>query len=144
MNTKVRLYKGSGFISSLIKFQTRSEYSHACFVIDDFIYEAKEFIGVRKIKDDKSGNYDEFSLDITKEQKKVLLEFLMAQLGKGYDYTMVARFITRQQEQRASSGVWFCSELVTAGLNKIKLPPLLRINPWAVSPALLALSLILK
>jgi hypothetical protein len=37
--------------------------------------------------------------------------FLTAQLGKPHDYTMVARFITRRQESRRTSGKWFCSEL---------------------------------
>lgn len=144
MNIKVRLYRGSGLISSLIKFQTRSDYSHACFVIDDFIFESKEFIGVQKVKVNNSGDYDEFNLEISQQQKKDLLTFLYAQLGKPYDYTMVIRFVTRQQEQRASSGRWYCSELIVAALNKVGLRLLERIEPWAVSPAILGISPLLK
>jgi hypothetical protein len=109
------------------------------------LIEAREFQGVRRVSWKEvmaSGErVDLFRVKgLTAEAEKVVLEFLWEQMGKPYDYTMVARFISRRQEERESSGKWFCSELVFAALAKAGVKLLERIEPWAVSPGVLALS----
>lgn len=70
--------------------------------------------------------------------------FLLDELDKSYDYGSVLRFVSREQAARRDSGKWFCSELVFAALQKGGLNLLSRIEPWAVSPGLLAYSPYLK
>jgi uncharacterized protein YycO len=141
----VRLYKGKGFISSLIKWQSRGEYSHAAVIAGGVLYEAKEFEGLRKrMAVDENKEYDDFLVETTKEQRDILIKFLEEQMGKKYDYSMVIRFITRQQEQRASTGRWFCSELCYAALRKAGIPLFNLTEPWEVSPDDLKRSILMK
>lgn len=143
----IRLYKNQdSWISRAIRWQTRGIYSHAAIAIDGIIYEAREFKGVQQRAAEKyDGRYfDDYRVNITLEQELEMEKFLRRQLGKGYDYTMVLRFITRQQETRKSTGMWFCSELVFASFQKVGINLLERCEPWEVSPALLSLSPSLK
>jgi hypothetical protein len=65
------------------------------------------------------------------------LEFLKPQIGKGYDKTMVVRFLTRFQESRKSKGKWFCSELAFAAVREGGVELFARTEPWEVSPGML-------
>lgn len=113
------------------------------------IYEAREFHPVRKWRavedpDELSkmlgSRFDVFDIPTGPAQDTLILRFLEAQLGKKYDYTMVIRFITREQETRASSGKWFCSELVFAAFLAAGIALLARTEAWEVCPGLLARS----
>jgi len=77
---------------------------------------------------------------LNEARSSIALKFAMAQVGKAYDFTSVLRFISRRQERRTDSGKWFCSELVFAALQKGGVNVLERIQPWAVSPGMLACS----
>lgn len=140
---KIALFKNKSIISSLIKWQTRSEYSHAAIIVDDKLIESIEFEGVRvknELNVKKNCFVDIYEIDVTEEQKRVIIDFLANQIGKKYDYTMVIRFITRQQESRKSSNKWFCSELVFAAFAKAGIVLLNNVEPWEVSPALLSMN----
>lgn len=143
----VALHRGRGFIAKAIQWQTRSVYSHASVIFEEsgVVIEAREFKGVRSILWDEvvaSGEtVDVFRVKgLVPEAEEAVWEFLQAQLGKPYDYTMVARFITREQAAREESGKWFCSELVFAAFAQAGVKLLERIEPWAVSPGMLRLS----
>ncbi len=143
----IRLYKNQdSWISRVIRWQTRGIYSHVGISIDGIIHEAREFKGViQRAAEKYDGRYfDDYKINITLEQELELEKFLRRQLGKPYDYTMVLRFITRQQESRKSTGRWFCSELVFAAFQKVGINLLERCEPWEVSPVLLSLSPMLK
>lgn len=112
---------------------------------DGIVIEAVEGVGVRAqfgIHDDYHGiEVDVFDVKgVTAEGVKAARDFAFAQIGKRYDYTMVARFVTRRQESRKSSGKWFCSELVFASVCKAGLDLFRATEPWEVSPGLLARS----
>jgi hypothetical protein len=146
----IALHKGKGFIAKAIQWQTRSPYSHASVVFPSaapdgttFAIEAREFRGVRKIEFGLEAEHEEidlFRVEIKWAQYNSARQFLFEQLGKPYDYTMVARFISRRQLARETSGKWFCSELVYYAFMQAGINLLDRIEPWAVSPGLLALS----
>ena len=143
----VALHRGRGVIARAIQWQTRSVYSHASVVFEGsgVVIEAREFKGVRSILWDEvvaSGEtVDVFRVKgLVPEAEEVVWEFLQEQLGKPYDYTMVARFITRRQGAREESGKWFCSELVFAALAQAGVRLLERIEAWEVSPGVLRLS----
>lgn len=144
-NVFLCLHRGSSLVSKLICWQTRSEYSHASIVTPDGAhYEAREGKGVLRHEKftltNKSERVDTFSVTLTRTQLDDMLAFLDAQVGKGYDWTMVARFVTRRQESRASSDRWFCSELAFAAFQQAGVTLLRATEPWEVSPGMLARS----
>lgn len=139
---KIALHKGSGFISKAIAWQTRSEYTHASVVLrNGQVIESREFEGVRHMSGiDPKENVVLFEVETTDAQADKIESFLRDQIGKPYDYGMVARFISRRQASRSESGKWFCSELAFAAFQQAGIDLLKRIEPWAVSPALLSQS----
>lgn len=139
---KVVLYKSPGFISQLIRWQTRSVYSHASlwFVSRNLLCESQYGKGVILVDNPAfTCEVDVFRISGDFDYAKIL-EFIEAQKGKKYDYSSVCRFISRRQESRKSKGKWFCSELVFAALQKGGLKLLERCEPWEVSPGLLSMS----
>lgn len=139
----IALHRGKGLVARLIKWQTRSQYSHASAVLSDGrVVEAREGVGVQVLPGmPVTEDVDYFEIDgLTWDQERTAEEFLLEQEGKGYDYTMIARFLTRRQEARSSTGKWFCSELVFAALRKAGMVLLARMEPWRVAPGHLEMS----
>lgn len=141
----IALHRGRGLLSRLIQWQTRSEYSHASLQLPDGLcVEAREGVGVRALPElaiAPGESVDLFRVEgVTATQHAEIAAFARAQLGKPYDYTMVARFVSRRQESRASRGKWFCSELVYAACQQAGVVLLRDTEPWEVSPGLLARS----
>lgn len=143
MGLRIGLHRTGGWMSRLIKWQTRSEYSHASLVLpDDTVLEALQGKGVihgRSIRSVKE-QVDLFEVACGVPVTEAALTFAKAQIGKGYDWTMVIRFLTRQPESRKQSKKWFCSELVYASFAEAGWPLLRDTAPWEVSPELLSKS----
>jgi uncharacterized protein YycO len=143
---KVLLFKGESIISRLIQWQSRSPFSHAALLFSDgYLVESREFVGVQgfyqSYRDMRGyGECSAFSIKADRINEPAALEWSVSQLRKRYDYRSVARFITRRQEERNGNGRWFCSEFVFAACQKAGVNLLERIEPWACSPGLLALS----
>lgn len=140
---RIGLHRASGWMSKLIQWQTRSEFSHASLILpDDTVLESIQGKGVikgRKLHEVKEP-VDVFEVVATTGMHARALAFAEAQLGKGYDWTMVARFVTRRPADRKESGKWFCSELVFAAFAQGGLPLLRDTEAWEVSPELLSKS----
>lgn len=149
----VALYRGSGLIGKAIRWQTRSGYAHAALArVEDFgpwsgsfggaaLIEAMEGKGVRRLLapiDYHKADWFRVALDA--QERAQVWGFAEEQVGKGYDYTMVLRFVSRRQESRKSTGKWFCSELVFAAFASAGVDLLARTEPWEVSPGLLSRS----
>lgn len=137
----VILYRGNDLLAKAIKWQTRSEYCHAAVATQDRIYEAtgkKNVVRRRMIKREDYEQGDWFAIEVPDYEK--MEAFLEAQLGKKYDYTMIARFLSRRQATRRSKNRWFCSELVFAALLRGGARLFERIEPWQVSPGMLSYS----
>ena len=138
------LHRGTSLIGKLIRWQTRSDYSHASMILPDGLFvEAREGIGVRALNRFAAvpgETVDFFTLPITAGQAAEIAEFAREQLGKKYDWTMVLRFVSRRQESRPSRGQWFCSELVFAACQQAGVNLLRATEPWEVSPGMLARS----
>lgn len=145
---QIALYKGKSTISRLIRWQTRSQYSHAAALLDDgSVIEAWHIGGVRHAPSLMANHtpgtqVDIYTVPCAVRQQKVYETFLVAQIGKKYDFKSVFRFASHVSARE--TGKWFCSELVTAALNEANLNPLARINPAEVSPQLLSISPELK
>ena len=143
MKITILLYSGTSTISRLIRWQTRSQYSHAAAILPDgTLIEAREFEGVlsRYPTISRDMEAERFTVEVTDAQAEIIERFLKAQVGKRYDYTMVARFVTRRDEARRTSKKWFCSELVFAAFKKAGVALLRDTEPWEVSPGMLARS----
>lgn len=135
----VLLFRGRGFISSLIRFQTRGAYSHAALMRPDgMIIESWPGKGVQlKVLKDWAG-IDTYAVPLTPMQWRTALAFAEQQIGSGYDYWGVIRFIDRRN--MPDNKKWFCSELVFAALAFAGVRLFERIDAGEVSPGLLGVS----
>lgn len=144
-NVLIALHRAPGVVGSLIRWQTRSQYSHASLYCPGLgIIEAREGKGVQRLTDFhlKAGERVELYRvnGATDEEVSAAWMFAADQTGKAYDWTMVLRFVSRRQESRSSSGKWFCSELVYAAFLSAGVELLRATEPWEVSPGLLGRS----
>jgi uncharacterized protein YycO len=140
---RIGLHRADGWVSKAIKWQTRSDYSHASLVLpDNTVLESMQGRGVVKYRSVQgcAEVVDLFSVTALARVHNDALQFALEQLGKPYDYTMVARFISRRPANRAESGKWFCSELVFAAFAHAGLLLLRDTQAWEVSPELLSKS----
>lgn len=146
----INLHRGTSLIGRLIRWQTRSPYSHASLILPGGIFiESREGIGVQcrflaettaAVPGAPGETIEQYTLAATPGQATAIARFAKAQVGKPYDYTMVARFVSRRGPSRRQSGKWFCSELVYAALAHGGIDLLRATAPWEVSPGLLAKS----
>lgn len=133
-------------MSNLIRWQTRSEYSHVSIInYGGILIEALQGHGVirnRALADVQAReDVDVVFVDVPDVSVLIAADtWLQEQIGKGYDYTMVARFVTRQKETRKSSGKWFCSELAFQYAKEAGVDLLRDTEAWEVSPGLFAKS----
>lgn len=134
----IALYRGKSMISKAIRWQTRSDYSHAAWVCPDFsVIEAWWPHGVRHVADPFLLHTEDTEIDLwavsglTAQQEREVERFLRLQLGKRYDMRGVFQFLSRRpcpQNER-----WFCSELVAAALD-LAGAPLLHAAPHLLAP----------
>lgn len=141
---RVLLFRGRGLISSLIRWQTRGCCSHAALMLPSGeIIEAWQGTGVRrKVLTDWTGITAYAVPSATAKQWKQAEAFARNEIGKGYDYWAIIRFISRAS--MPDNDRWFCSELVFAALESAGIHLLERVEASAVSPGVLAYSPLLK
>ena len=134
------LFRGRGIISALIRWQSRSPYSHAALLMPDGrIIESWQGAGVRVKSVTDWTDIEVYDVEgMGSFEWELALDFALELVGLGYDYKAVARFISRRPA--ADNERWFCSELVFAALESAGVDLLARISAAAVSPGMLALS----
>ena len=146
----------TGIMGRAIKWQTRSPWSHALLVYGKEGYceqwnviEAYQGKGVLHrpfvpVGEDRDTVLFRVRHPFAQSSERRILDFAERQIGKPYDWTMVARFVSRRQESRETSGKWFCSELAYAAFWYSGIELLRDTKPWEVSPGLLARSPLLE
>jgi|6_EtaG_2_1085325.scaffolds.fasta_scaffold00296_7 uncharacterized protein YycO len=143
----IALYRGISTISKIIRWRTRSVYSHAAWLCDDGSVIEAWTNGVRKTKnlsaDHTPGTIvDIFSIDgITPEQIGEIEGFLGKHLGMPYDYRSVWRFMSLSPA--TINGKWFCSELIDAACTQAGAHLTRRIESHLVSPRDIGISPVL-
>ena len=144
MSGRVLLFRGMGLGSALIRWQTRSKYSHAAILLsDNTVVESWQGAGVRVTRIHDWHGIDAFTvIGMTPLEWSVVEQFIKSQIGKKYDYLSVARFITRRKGDCPER--WFCSELVFSAFLHAGVKLLDRVEPWEVSPGLLSFSPLLR
>ena len=117
----ILLFTGGDFISWIVKWQSRSHYSHAALRIPgtNRVIESYPGKGVREreltAKDwEKIHAYEVTGM--TAEQWAEAVEFCQSQLGMPYDWRSVFKFMTRTPARE--NGKWFCSELVFRAIER--------------------------
>jgi uncharacterized protein YycO len=135
----ILLFHGKGIMSAAIRWQTRSDYSHAAVLFPDerTIVEAWPGAGVHtKTVTDWTG-IDRFAVNADFDTPQ-LSGFLLSQCGLGYDYAGVLRFLSRSSDASQERKRWFCSELVVAAFEYAGAILFRDSHPWEISPGMLA------
>ena len=118
--------------ANVIKLFTGCKWHHCGVIVDDYVIEARMFGGVihTPIKAFKSrGEWAIESVKVTDEEKAK--EFLLNQIGKGYDISGAISLPFRRDWQDKHK--WYCSELVAAAFAAGG-SPLVKNNLISVSP----------
>ena len=139
---RVLCYHGHGLIGTAIRWQTRSEYSHVAFLLGAMVIESDAPQGVlERPYDERDSSADVYYLDVTQQDYDRLYRWLQGKLGLRYDWLAILRFVSRRNH-RGGQHRYFCSELVAEGFELLG-QPLQRAEPWKISPALVAMSVVL-
>jgi uncharacterized protein YycO len=143
MRPKILLFRGRGFFSQLIRWQTRSRYSHAAFLLPDGRVLEAWHSGVRIAALRSWRDIEAFDVQAADaHQWAAVMTFARAQVGRGYDFRGVLRFLSRRRQPHDEQ--WFCSELVFAALQHAGVDLLRDTDPAEVSPGMLARSPLLS
>ena len=146
MTPRILLFRGNGWISRLIRWQTNGDYSHAAVQLSDGrIIEAwhkPSGVRIRPEVEDWS-KVESYEVEgMTDEQWEKAESFLLDQLGKKYDFNAIGRFLTRWRKDQDEK--WFCSELAFAAVKEAGIELLSRCDLAQVSPTVLSFSPLLK
>lgn len=141
----IALYKGTSWLSRLIRWFTWSQYSHAAWICrDGTVIEAWLPGGVQRV-DSLSTNHRDGTMvalfeveGLTDGQREQIERDLADRLGAPYDVLGLLGFLTRERMEKHNA--YFCSELVFMALGVTGIVPLSRVPPCKVSPGLLSLS----
>jgi uncharacterized protein YycO len=144
---KIALYQGKSLLSRAIRWQTRSIYSHAAFLLNDgSVIEAWQ-PRVRHVESLSAQHTPGTTVDIfdfvdplTRSESDRLEKLAMADLGIPYDYQSVFRFLTRERETAGGRKKLFCSEQVFSLCAGIDRHLLARTEAWRVPPDWIARS----
>ncbi len=120
-----------------VRFQTRSQWSHVAirFMNGDVI-EALPFKGVIKRKAIAADNDAAvLRIDVPEFDYVAMYNWACRQVGHGYDYLGVLRFITRIPHR--TNHRWFCSGVGFQMFMERQISLLARTEEWEVSPGLL-------
>jgi hypothetical protein len=143
---RVLLFRGRGLMSTLIRWQTRSQYSHAALLAPNgTMIESWQGAGVRVkalpvATSDFQGIEPFGVVGMEAGEWRQAIAWARGQVGCGYDYRGVLRFVSRRKA--LPDRRWFCSELVYAALALAgnRLLSLGSGEAGIVSPGMLALS----
>lgn len=148
------LYRGTSIVSRLIRWQTRSCYSHVAGRCPETgkVIEAwhRPFPGGVFCRDSwfdahrPETRVDVFTVPaMTRSVSRDLWSLAERKVGKGhYDYRAIARFLSRRSAP--ADGSWFCAEVWASVFEDVEHPLLARVPPGHVSPAMLSWSPLLK
>jgi hypothetical protein len=138
MQIQVAFFKaGDSIPDKLIKFWTKSQYSHVEILIEGFSYDANTKLGLRKYARDSYDleQWDVISLDveISLENLGKIERFIKNQIGLKYDWRgiFLSQFVNIGLD---SDNKWFCSEFVTKILQLFLIEETLDEKPNKISP----------
>lgn len=136
-------HKGTGLISKLIAWQTRSYdgYSHTSIVLPDGrqIEAWSDGVHVNNTFDAHGGAVDFFTVEATDDMVARMVAFAEGEVGCKYDWWADLCFATRMKPS-PSGTKWFCSELAYATLGAGGVNLFRATHAWEVSPGMIVRS----
>ena len=142
----ILLFKGNDLVSRLIRWWSRSTYSHAAILVNETVIESYPGIGVRTRKWNtiNRSEVDIFQIkDASFNWEKAAI-FCWKEIGCKYDWRAIFGFIARTKARQPSVTRWICSELVYASVREGGIELLARVEPIEVSPAMIGYSTLLQ
>lgn len=143
-NLRIVFFKGKGLLSALIRWQTRGKFSHVGLAFpDNAFFESWTGSGkklwrnggvAKKLNWQPEGDETIATVALDDAQMQRARAFCESNLGRGYDFRSVIRFLTRIKP--ASNDKFFCSELVMDVLRHAGVDPL-NAPSSVISPAVL-------
>lgn len=137
---RIALYQGTTPIPRLIRWQTRSKYSHAAFLFDDGrVVEAlwpKVVLAHSLGENHPAGtkiDIFKFRRPLNEFEKSHLENLALDDVGSPYDILGVLRFLTRSKDYDKDQSL-FCSEQVYSRCELAGRPLLDRTEAWRVPP----------
>ena len=139
-NCRVFLSRGTGIIAALVRWQTRSQWSHCGLLLPDgSVIESVSGDGVHNVNLTDTEGYEFFVVEgMAPEQWKMAIDWAFLQVGKKYDYWSVVRFVWRGHFPENDK--LYCAELVFEALAKAGVNLLDRIVSWEVAPQHIGIS----
>jgi len=133
----ILMFKGRGLVSSIIKWKTKSAYSHAGIVawwnerlmVLEAVGKGVEARPISYVLEHYHGSFDYYrpikNSGITAVERKKMILFAQEQLGKEYDTIHIIKFFLRmlfglnmtRKDQAEPPGKFFCSQYVSAVYN---------------------------
>ena len=127
-------FRGEGVTSWLIRWATRSKYSHIGLIHRfgarvyclEAVGKGVRLVLMSHLMRRYEGGIDYFTVDAADEVRNTAIRWAFTQLGKLYDTAGIVRFTWTLLSGRArpvrEDEQWFCSELVAAAFDKADLP----------------------
>ena len=122
MVIKVAFYRGkNGFCDKIIRWWTKSPYSHAELILPDGItwirigpFASSKLCAIKKEKWDPR-NWDFVSITVTSEQTETIKDFFERTKGCKYDWIgmLLSQFLPFHVKRK---GKWYCSEWIAYAL----------------------------
>lgn len=122
MKIKIAFYKGEGnFINKIVRWWTKSIYSHAELVLPDNITWLgispflKSKVAVRQKLLVEYRDWDFIEINVTQEQISIIMEFFEYTKDQGYDWggMLLSQFLPCKIKHKKR---WYCSEWIAYAL----------------------------
>jgi Permuted papain-like amidase enzyme, YaeF/YiiX, C92 family len=133
----ILMFKGSGIISSIIKWKTKSAYSHAGIVawwnerlmVLEAVGSGVKARPISYLLEHYHGSFDYYrtkeEVKISADERRKMITFAQEQLGKEYAIIQSIKFFFRlllglkmtRREKTKPAGKFFCSQYVSAVYN---------------------------
>ncbi len=136
MNTAIIAFeKGNSFSAKVIKYITKSKYSHCELIIDNKWISSDPKVGGAYVNDLRplTDKYDYITVYVDGATKRKALGFANNQVGKKYDWCGVLCTHLFKID-RENNDKWFCSELVCTLLQKMENPQVKGAKPADLTP----------
>src|SRR5574337_1318206 len=126
-----RVVRGnSGIYSAVIRWYSRSPYTHAefCWPLDNpkpaqyLGAQPKGGVAIRPFNYLGAQPFDVFGAEMTTARAEKLRAWLLRQIGKPYDFRAIAGMALPFLDRGRHLQAFFCSELLYAGLCEVELP----------------------
>ena len=131
-------FKGSWLVGSAIRWQTWGDWGHVALQFPSGV--SYESVGLKGVIEHLGGHprineATVLELHCTTSEVEAMEKWCKEQVGKGYDYRAILRFVTRSRYW--SNDRWFCSELGFCASREASIELFSRVKPWKVHPSLL-------